>query len=96
MAIRDAACSCRQLRLKAVGNPFVVSMCHSLACERSDRKRTRGKPVKKATRCGAEGSVSGSGTTRAPQAQHVRQAWADDRNRPPEAAEPGGIWQRRE
>jgi MFS family permease len=44
----------------------------------------------------AEGSVCGSGTTPAPQAQHVRQAGADDGDRPPEASEPGGIRQRRE
>ena len=31
---REAACSCGQLRLEAAGDPFVVSMCHCLACQR--------------------------------------------------------------
>ena len=34
MAAREAACSCGQLRLEADGDPFVVSMCHCLACQR--------------------------------------------------------------
>ncbi len=33
-ATREAACSCGQLRLVATGDPFVVSMCHCLACQR--------------------------------------------------------------
>ena len=40
--------------------------------------------------------MSGSGTTRAPQAQHVWQTAADEANRPAEASEPGGIRLRRE
>ena len=34
MAIREAACHCGQLRLEVAGDPFVVSMCHCLACQR--------------------------------------------------------------
>jgi hypothetical protein len=34
MAGRDAACSCGQLRLTAEGDPFVVSICHCLSCQR--------------------------------------------------------------
>jgi hypothetical protein len=34
MVTRDAACSCGQLRLETAGDPFVVSMCHCLACQR--------------------------------------------------------------
>jgi hypothetical protein len=34
MATRDAACHCGQLRLEAVGDPFVVSVCNCLACQR--------------------------------------------------------------
>jgi hypothetical protein len=34
MAARDAACHCGQLRLEVEGDPFVVSMCHCLACQR--------------------------------------------------------------
>jgi hypothetical protein len=34
MATRDAACSCGQLRLTADGDPFEVSICHCLACQR--------------------------------------------------------------
>jgi CRP-like cAMP-binding protein/predicted MFS family arabinose efflux permease len=48
------------------------------------------------SRCAAAGSVSRSGTTPAAQAQHVRQAGADDGNRPPETPEPGGMRRRRE
>jgi len=31
---REAACSCGQLRLRTSGEPFVVSVCHCLACQR--------------------------------------------------------------
>jgi hypothetical protein len=31
---REAACHCGQLRLKVAGDPFVVSLCHCLACQR--------------------------------------------------------------
>jgi hypothetical protein len=31
---REAACSCGQLRLTAEGEPFAVSLCHCLACQR--------------------------------------------------------------
>jgi hypothetical protein len=31
---REAACSCGQLRLTAEGDPFRISMCHCLACQR--------------------------------------------------------------
>jgi hypothetical protein len=34
MATREAACSCGQLHLEAAGDPFAVSMCHCLACQR--------------------------------------------------------------
>lgn len=34
MPIRDAACSCGQLRLTCDGDPVRVSMCHCLACQR--------------------------------------------------------------
>ena len=31
---REAACSCRQLRLTVEGEPELVSLCHCLACQR--------------------------------------------------------------
>jgi hypothetical protein len=34
MAAREAACHCGQLRLEVSGDPFVVSICHCLACQR--------------------------------------------------------------
>ncbi len=34
MAIREAACSCGQLRVQVDGDPVRVSMCHCLACQR--------------------------------------------------------------
>jgi hypothetical protein len=34
MATREAACHCGQLRLEVAGDPFVVSICHCLACQR--------------------------------------------------------------
>jgi hypothetical protein len=34
MATREAACSCGQLRLQAEGDPFHVSICHCLSCQR--------------------------------------------------------------
>lgn len=34
MGTRDAACHCGQLRLEVTGDPFVVSLCHCLACQR--------------------------------------------------------------
>ena len=34
MPAREAACSCGQLRLTAEGDPFRISMCHCLACQR--------------------------------------------------------------
>ena len=34
MATRAAACHCGQLRLDVTGDPFVVSICHCLACQR--------------------------------------------------------------
>ena len=34
MASREAACHCGQLRLEVEGDPFVVSICHCLACQR--------------------------------------------------------------
>ncbi len=34
MAAREAACHCGQLRLEVAGDPFVVSICHCLACQR--------------------------------------------------------------
>lgn len=34
MATREAACHCGQLRLEVTGDPFVVSLCHCLACQR--------------------------------------------------------------
>jgi hypothetical protein len=34
MAARDAACHCGQLRLKVEGDPFAVSICNCLACQR--------------------------------------------------------------
>jgi hypothetical protein len=33
-ATREAACHCGQLRLEVTGDPFVVSICHCLACQR--------------------------------------------------------------
>ena len=32
--IRDAACSCGQLRIRLAGEPQIVSSCHCLACQR--------------------------------------------------------------
>jgi hypothetical protein len=34
MATREAACHCGQLRLEVAGDPFAVSICHCLACQR--------------------------------------------------------------
>ena len=34
MPTRQAACSCGQLRVEADGEPFSVSMCHCLSCQR--------------------------------------------------------------
>jgi hypothetical protein len=34
MVTREAACHCGQLRLEATGDPFAVSICHCLACQR--------------------------------------------------------------
>jgi hypothetical protein len=34
MTTREAACHCGQLRLEVAGEPFVVSICHCLACQR--------------------------------------------------------------
>ena len=34
MATRTAACHCGQLRLDVEGDPFAVSICHCLACQR--------------------------------------------------------------
>jgi hypothetical protein len=34
MATRQAACHCGQLRLEVDGDPWVVSICHCLACQR--------------------------------------------------------------
>ena len=34
MTEREAACSCRQLRLVCRGEPVRISMCHCLACQR--------------------------------------------------------------
>jgi hypothetical protein len=34
MTIREAACSCGQLRLTAHGEPVRISLCHCLACQR--------------------------------------------------------------
>ena len=34
MATREAACHCGQLRLEVTGDPFAVSICHCLACQR--------------------------------------------------------------
>jgi hypothetical protein len=34
MAMREAACSCGQLRLVAEGDPLRISVCHCLACQR--------------------------------------------------------------
>lgn len=34
MATREAACHCGQLRLEVDGDPFSVSICHCLACQR--------------------------------------------------------------
>ena len=34
MATREAACHCGQLRVEATGDPFAVSICHCLACQR--------------------------------------------------------------
>jgi uncharacterized membrane protein len=61
---------------------------------RADRARLR--RLRAPTSIAAEGSVSGSGTTRAPQAQHVRQAAADEVNGPADAPGPRGIRRRRE
>src|SRR5712691_600387 len=58
MPIRDAACSCGQLRLVAEGDPVRISMCHCLACQRrtgsafgiqarfpAERVRIEGRPT---------------------------------------------------
>jgi hypothetical protein len=34
MTSREAACHCGQLRLEVTGDPFAVSVCHCLACQR--------------------------------------------------------------
>jgi hypothetical protein len=34
MATRDAACSCKQLRVTVEGDPVRISICHCLACQR--------------------------------------------------------------
>ena len=34
MATREASCHCGQLRLAVTGEPFAVSICHCLACQR--------------------------------------------------------------
>jgi hypothetical protein len=34
MATREASCHCGQLRLEVSGEPFAVSICHCLACQR--------------------------------------------------------------
>jgi hypothetical protein len=34
MPTREAACHCGQLRLEVAGDPFVVSICHCLDCQR--------------------------------------------------------------
>jgi hypothetical protein len=34
VATREAACHCGQLRLEVDGDPFAVSICHCLACQR--------------------------------------------------------------
>jgi hypothetical protein len=34
MPTREAACSCGQLRLTAEGDPFAISICHCLSCQR--------------------------------------------------------------
>jgi hypothetical protein len=34
MATREATCHCGQLRVEVAGDPFVVSICHCLACQR--------------------------------------------------------------
>jgi hypothetical protein len=34
MTAREAACHCGQLRLEVAGDPFAVSICHCLACQR--------------------------------------------------------------
>src|SRR4029453_18576832 len=34
MATREARCHCGQLRVEAEGDPFAVSICHCLACQR--------------------------------------------------------------
>jgi hypothetical protein len=34
VATREAACHCGQLRLEVAGDPFVVSVCNCLACQR--------------------------------------------------------------
>lgn len=34
MEMREAACSCGQLRLTAEGDPVRISICHCLACQR--------------------------------------------------------------
>jgi hypothetical protein len=34
MPTREATCSCGQLRLTAEGEPFRISLCHCLACQR--------------------------------------------------------------
>ena len=34
MATREAACHCGQLRLEVAGDPFAVSICNCLACQR--------------------------------------------------------------
>jgi hypothetical protein len=34
MTSREAACHCGQLRVRVAGDPFVVSLCHCLPCQR--------------------------------------------------------------
>jgi hypothetical protein len=34
LIVREAACSCGQLRIRTEGEPRIVSSCHCLACQR--------------------------------------------------------------
>jgi MFS family permease len=61
------------------------------ALEHAGSSRYRAAP----SRAGNQGSVTGSDTTRAPEAQHVRQAAASYVECPPEPPEPAGIRHRR-
>ncbi len=62
MATREAACHCGQLRLEVEGEPFAVSICNCLACQRRTGSAFGMQGGSRRTRCR---SRAASTTTRA-------------------------------